>query len=60
MSHFRWFSAPPSNRLWDNCRHKWDNRPPADAMATLIPIAMFLLFQSVFLRSAGLGGAVKG
>lgn len=30
------------------------------AIATLIPIAMFLLFQSVFLRSAGLGGAVKG
>ncbi|MDR2996956.1 MAG: carbohydrate ABC transporter permease [Microbacterium sp.] len=30
------------------------------AIATLIPIAMFLMFQSVFLRSAGLGGAVKG
>lgn len=30
------------------------------AIATLIPIAMFLAFQSVFLRSAGLGGAVKG
>ena len=30
------------------------------AIATLIPIAMFLIFQSVFLRSAGLGGAVKG
>lgn len=30
------------------------------AISTLIPIAMFLLFQSVFLRSAGLGGAVKG
>lgn len=30
------------------------------AIATLIPIGMFLLFQSVFLRSAGLGGAVKG
>lgn len=30
------------------------------AIATLIPIAMFLVFQSVFLRSAGLGGAVKG
>ncbi len=30
------------------------------AIATLIPIVMFLLFQSVFLRSAGLGGAVKG
>jgi multiple sugar transport system permease protein len=30
------------------------------AIATLIPIAMFLLVQSVFLRSAGLGGAVKG
>ena len=30
------------------------------AIATLIPIALFLLFQSVFLRSAGLGGAVKG
>ena len=30
------------------------------AIATLIPIAMFLVFQSVFLRSAGFGGAVKG
>ena len=30
------------------------------AISTLIPIAMFLIFQSVFLRSAGLGGAVKG
>ncbi|WP_040165841.1 carbohydrate ABC transporter permease [Microbacterium gorillae] len=30
------------------------------AIATLIPIAMFLAFQSVFLRSAGMGGAVKG
>lgn len=30
------------------------------AISTLIPIAMFLVFQSVFLRSAGLGGAVKG
>ncbi|WP_248147116.1 carbohydrate ABC transporter permease [Microbacterium aoyamense] len=30
------------------------------AISALIPIGMFLLFQSVFLRSAGLGGAVKG
>lgn len=30
------------------------------AISTLIPIALFLVFQSVFLRSAGLGGAVKG
>ncbi|GAA1974572.1 carbohydrate ABC transporter permease [Microbacterium pumilum] len=30
------------------------------AIATLIPIAMFMIFQGVFLRSAGLGGAVKG
>ncbi|QTX03579.1 carbohydrate ABC transporter permease [Agromyces archimandritae] len=30
------------------------------AIATIIPIALFLVFQSVFLRSAGLGGAVKG
>lgn len=30
------------------------------AIATIIPVAMFLLFQRVFLRSAGLGGAVKG
>ena len=30
------------------------------AIATIIPIAMFLIFQRVFLRSAGLGGAVKG
>jgi len=30
------------------------------AIATLIPIAMFLVFQRMFLRGAGLGGAVKG
>ncbi|QEO14185.1 carbohydrate ABC transporter permease [Agromyces intestinalis] len=30
------------------------------AIATIIPIALFLVFQGVFLRSAGLGGAVKG
>jgi multiple sugar transport system permease protein len=30
------------------------------AIATTIPIALFLVFQRVFLRSAGLGGAVKG
>jgi len=30
------------------------------AIATVIPVVMFLLFQRVFLRSAGLGGAVKG
>ncbi len=30
------------------------------AIATIIPVVMFLLFQRVFLRSAGLGGAVKG
>ena len=30
------------------------------AIATIIPIAMFLVFQGVFLRSAGLGGAVQG
>jgi multiple sugar transport system permease protein len=30
------------------------------AISTIIPIAMFLIFQGVFLRSAGLGGAVKG
>ncbi|GAA1779746.1 carbohydrate ABC transporter permease [Agromyces lapidis] len=30
------------------------------AISTLIPVALFLLFQGVFLRSAGLGGAVKG
>jgi multiple sugar transport system permease protein len=30
------------------------------AIATMIPIAMFLLFQRMFLRGAGLGGAVKG
>ena len=32
----------------------------AYAIATLIPIAMFLVFQRMFLRGAGLGGAVKG
>jgi multiple sugar transport system permease protein len=30
------------------------------AIATTIPIALFLVFQRVFLKSAGLGGAVKG
>jgi len=30
------------------------------AIATLIPVLLFLLFQRTFLASAGLGGAVKG
>jgi multiple sugar transport system permease protein len=30
------------------------------AISTLIPIVLFLVFQGMFLRSAGLGGAVKG
>jgi multiple sugar transport system permease protein len=30
------------------------------AISTLIPIVLFLIFQRLFLRSAGLGGAVKG
>jgi multiple sugar transport system permease protein len=30
------------------------------AISTLIPVAMFALFQRQFLNSAGLGGAVKG
>jgi multiple sugar transport system permease protein len=30
------------------------------AISTLIPILLFLVFQGLFLRSAGLGGAVKG
>lgn len=30
------------------------------AIATIVPVVMFLVFQRVFLRSAGLGGAVKG
>jgi len=30
------------------------------AIATIIPVVIFLMFQRVFLRSAGLGGAVKG
>jgi len=30
------------------------------AISTIIPVIMFLLFQRVFLRGAGLGGAVKG
>ena len=30
------------------------------AIATIVPIVLFLVFQRVFLRSAGLGGAVKG
>jgi len=30
------------------------------AISTVIPIALFVVFQRMFLRSAGLGGAVKG
>ena len=30
------------------------------AIATVIPILLFLVFQRLFLNSAGLGGAVKG
>jgi multiple sugar transport system permease protein len=30
------------------------------AIATLIPVALFLVFQRLFLSGAGLGGAVKG
>jgi multiple sugar transport system permease protein len=30
------------------------------AISTTIPIVMFLVFQRMFLRGAGLGGAVKG
>ncbi|MCU1508332.1 MAG: transporter permease [Glaciihabitans sp.] len=30
------------------------------AISTIIPILLFLVFQGMFLRSAGLGGAVKG
>ena len=30
------------------------------AISTLIPVLLFLMFQRLFLRSAGLGGAVKG
>ena len=30
------------------------------AISTIIPVVLFLVFQRVFLRSAGLGGAVKG
>lgn len=30
------------------------------AIATLIPVALFLAFQRLFLSGAGLGGAVKG
>jgi multiple sugar transport system permease protein len=30
------------------------------AISTLIPIVLFLVFQRMFLRSAGFGGAVKG
>lgn len=30
------------------------------AISTLIPIVLFVLFQNMFLRSAGMGGAVKG
>jgi len=30
------------------------------AISTIIPIALFLVFQRLFLSGAGLGGAVKG
>ena len=30
------------------------------ALSTIIPIVLFLVFQRMFLRGAGLGGAVKG
>jgi multiple sugar transport system permease protein len=30
------------------------------AIATVVPIVIFLFFQGFFLRGAGLGGAVKG
>ena len=30
------------------------------AISTVIPIVLFLVFQRLFLRGAGLGGAVKG
>lgn len=30
------------------------------AISTVIPIALFLVFQRLFLNGAGLGGAVKG
>jgi len=30
------------------------------AISTIIPVVLFLIFQRVFLRGAGLGGAVKG
>jgi multiple sugar transport system permease protein len=29
-------------------------------ISTVIPIVLFLIFQRLFLRSAGLSGAVKG
>ena len=30
------------------------------AISTIIPVVLFLVFQRLFLKSAGLGGAVKG
>ena len=30
------------------------------AIATLLPVVMFLIFQKTFLSGVGLGGAVKG
>ena len=30
------------------------------AISTVIPVVLFLLFQRIFLNSAGMGGAVKG
>jgi len=30
------------------------------AISTIIPIALFLVFQRLFLNGAGLGGALKG
>lgn len=30
------------------------------AISTIIPVALFIVFQRMFLRGAGFGGAVKG
>ena len=58
-------ATPTCSRCPSACRPS--RRPPtraslmaALAISTLIPIVLFLVFQRMFLRGAGLGGAVKG
>ena len=47
--------------FWAVMPHQLVHAEPGSASHWLtIPIVMFLVFQRMFLRGAGLGGAVKG